>query len=142
MENIELLLIKEIPFETNREFGNLSTDIVKNVRFSFLIVLQYQDESDTVGLHTVVRYIAPSGEMLLQGGATFIARIKDWNKIAINEENIKNATSVKNLVAYSSAFVSGMFFKRNAGTLFNSTFIPNIPSEQLVAGMKIEKIEK
>ena len=55
MQHIQILQIKEIPFEVNREV-NITADMMKDVKFSFLIVLQHIKGNDVVGLHTVVRW--------------------------------------------------------------------------------------
>lgn len=77
MQHIQILQIKEIPFEVNREV-NITADMMKDVKFSFLIVLQHIKGNDVVGLHTVVRYYLPDGKELLQGGATVIAKLSNW----------------------------------------------------------------
>lgn len=49
---------------------------------------------------------------------------------------------VMDLVSYANAFVSGLFYKEAEGTPLNSVFIPKIPAEDLVEGMKIELIKE
>lgn len=61
MQHIQILQIKEIPFEVNREV-NITADMIKDVKFSFLIVLQHIKGNDVVGLHTVVRYYLPDAK--------------------------------------------------------------------------------
>ncbi|MCW4128021.1 hypothetical protein ONT16_07095 [Prevotella copri] len=140
-QHIQILQIKEIPFEVNREV-NITSEMMKDVKFSFLIVLQHIKGSDVVGLHTVVRYYLPDGKELLQGGATIIAKLPNWGELEDNDDKIKSSSMVMELVSYANAFVSGLFYKEAEGTPLNSAFIPKIPSEDLVEGMKIELIKE
>lgn len=140
-QNIQILQIKEIPFEVNREV-NITSEMMKDVKFSFLIVLQHIKGSDVVGLHTVVRYYLPDGKELLQGGATVIAKLPNWGELEDNDDKIKSSPMVMDLVSYANAFVSGLFYKEAEGTPLNSAFIPKIPAEDLVEGMKIELIKE
>lgn len=140
-QHIQILQIKEIPFEVNREV-NITSEMMKDVKFSFLIVLQHIKGSDVVGLHTVVRYYLPDGKELLQGGATVIAKLPNWGELEDNDDKIKSSSMVMDLVSYANAFVSGLFYKEAEGTSLNSAFIPKIPAEDLVEGMKIELIKE
>lgn len=140
-QHIQILQIKEIPFEVNREV-NITSEMMKDVKFSFLIVLQHIKENDVVGLHTVVRYYLPDGKELLQGGVTVIAKLPNWGELEGNDDKIKSSSMVMDLVSYANAFVSGLFYKEAEGTPLNSVFIPKIPAEDLVEGMKIELIEE
>lgn len=140
-QHIQILQIKEIPFEVNREV-NITSEMMKDVKFSFLIVLQHIKGSDVVGLHTVVRYYLPDGKELLQGGATVIAKLPNWGELEDNDDKIKSSSMVMELVSYANAFVSGLFYKEAEGTPLNSAFIPKIPAEDLVEGMKIELIKE
>lgn len=140
-QHIQILQIKEIPFEVNREV-TITSEIMKDVKFSFLIVLQHVKGNDVVGLHTVVRYYLPDGKELLQGGATVIAKLPDWEKLEDDDEKIKLSPTVMELVSYANAFVSGLFYKEAEGTPLNSAFIPKIPAEDLVEGMKIDLIKE
>lgn len=140
-QHIQILQIKEIPFEVNREV-NITSEMMKDVKFSFLIVLQHIKENDVVGLHTVVRYYLPDGKELLQGGVTVIAKLPNWGELEDNNDKIKSSSMVMDLVSYANAFVSGLFYKEAEGTPLNSVFIPKIPAEDLVEGMKIELIEE
>lgn len=140
-QHIQILQIKEIPFEVNREV-NITSEMMKDVKFSFLIVLQHIKENDVVGLHTVVRYYLPDGKELLQGGATVIAKLPNWGELEDNDDKIKSSSMVMDLVSYANAFVSGLFYKEAEGTPLNSAFIPKIPAEDLVEGMKIELIKE
>lgn len=140
-QHIQILQIKEIPFEVNREV-NITSEMMKDVKFSFLIVLQHIKENDVVGLHTVVRYYLPDGKELLQGGVTVIAKLPNWGEFEDNNDKIKSSSMVMDLVSYANAFVSGLFYKEAEGTPLNSVFIPKIPAEDLVEGMKIELIEE
>ena len=140
-QHIQILQIKEIPFEVNREV-NITSEMMKDVKFSFLIVLQHIKENDVVGLHTVVRYYLPDGKELLQGGATVIAKLPNWGELEDNDDKIKSSSMVMELVSYANAFVSGLFYKEAEGTPLNSAFIPKIPAEDLVEGMKIELIKE
>ncbi len=140
-QHIQILQIKEIPFEVNREV-NITSEMMKDVKFSFLIVLQHIKENDVVGLHTVVRYYLPDGKELLQGGVTVIAKLPNWGELEDNDDKIKSSSMVMDLVSYANAFVSGLFYKEAEGTPLNSVFIPKIPAEDLVEGMKIELIEE
>ena len=137
--DIKILQIKEIPFELNRKIDNVSTDMMKDVVFSFLLVLQHQQGNDVVGLHSVMRYYVPkTKEVLLQGGASFIVQVNNWQSIAASDATIRSSHEVKELVLYANAFVSGMFFKQTAGTSLNAAFIPKWPIKELMDGMKIE----
>lgn len=140
-QHIQILQIKEIPFEVNREV-NITSEMMKDVKFSFLIVLQHIKENDVVGLHTVVRYYLPDGKELLQGGVTVIAKLPNWGELEDNDDKIKSSSMVMDFVSYANAFVSGLFYKEAEGTPLNSVFIPKIPAEDLVEGMKIELIEE
>lgn len=139
-QHIQILQIKEIPFEVNREV-NITSEMMKDVKFSFLIVLQHIKGKDVVGLHTVVRYYLPDGKELLQGGATVIAKIPGWVEIEDDDEKIKSSSMIMEFVSYANAFVSGLFYKEAEGTPLNSAFIPKIPAEDLVKGMKIELVD-
>lgn len=139
-QHIQILQIKEIPFEVNREV-NITSEMMKDVKFSFLIVLQHIKGKDVVGLHTVVRYYLPDGKELLQGGATVIAKLPNWSELD-DDEKIKSSSMIKELVSYANAFVCGLFYKEAEGTPLNSAFIPKIPAEDLVEGMKIELIKE
>lgn len=138
-KQIQMLQIKEIPFEVNREV-NITAEMMKDVKFSFLIVLQHVKGKDVIGLHTVVRYFLPNKEELLHGGVTIIAKLKKWSEIEDGEEKIKSSCMTKDLVSYANAFVSGLFYKEVEGTPLNSAFIPMLPVEELVKGMKIELV--
>ena len=140
-QHIQILQIKEIPFEVNREV-NITSEMMKDVKFSFLIVLQHIKENDVVGLHTVVRYYLPDGKELLQGGVTVIAKLPNWGELEDNNDKIKSSSMVMDLVSYANALVSGLFYKEAEGTPLNSVFIPKIPAEDLVEGMKIELIKE
>ena len=48
---------------------------------------------------------------------------------------------IMEFVSYANAFVSGLFYKEAEGTPLNSAFIPKIPAEDLVKGMKIELVD-
>ena len=140
-QHIQILQIKEIPFEVNREV-NITSEMMKDVKFSFLIVLQHIKGNDVVGLHTVVRYYLPDGKELLQGGATIIAKLPNWAELEDNDENIKSSSVVMEFVSYANAFVSGLFYKEAEGTPLNSAFIPKIPAEDLLEGMKKELVKE
>lgn len=88
-QHIQILQIKEIPFEVNREV-NITSEMMKDVKFSFLIVLQHIKENDVVGLHTVVRYYLPDGKELLQGGVTVIAKLPNWGELEDNNDKINH----------------------------------------------------
>lgn len=140
-QHIQILQIKEIPFEINREV-NITSEMMKDVKFSFLIVLQHIKGNDVVGLHTVVRYYLPDSKELLQGGATVIAKLPNWAELEDNDVKIKSSDIIMEFVSYANAFVSGLFYKEAEGTPLNSAFIPKIPAEDLVKGMKIELIKE
>lgn len=139
-QDIQILQIKEIPFDMNREV-NVTPDVMKEVKFSFLIVLQHIHGKNVVGLHTVVRYYLPDGKVLLEGGATIVASIPNWTEIEDSEEKIKSSSYVSELVSYANAFVSGLFYKASEGTSLNSAFIPKVPVAELLAGMKVELVK-
>lgn len=75
---------------------------------------------------------------MLHGGVTIIAKLQKWVEVEGDEEKIKSSCMTRDLVSYANAFVSGLFYKEVEGTPLNSAFIPRIPVEQLVKGMKIE----
>lgn len=83
----------------------------------------------------------PDGKELLQGGATVIAKIPGWVEIEDDDEKIKSSSMIMEFVSYANAFVSGLFYKEAEGTPLNSAFIPKIPAEDLVKGMKIELVD-
>ena len=138
--HIQILQIKEIPFQVNREV-NITSEMMKDVKFSFLIVLQHIKGDDVVGLHTVVRYYMPDDKELLRGGVTVVAKLQEWVALEDDDEKIKSSPLVKELVSYANAFVSGLFYKEAEGTPLNSAFIPKIPTEELVKDMKIEEVK-
>lgn len=138
--HIQILQIKEIPFQVNREV-NITSEMMKDVKFSFLIILQHIKGDDVVGLHTVVRYYMPDDKELLRGGVTVVAKLQEWVALEDDEEKIKSSHLVKELVSYANAFVSGLFYKEAEGTPLNSAFIPKIPTEELVKDMKIEEVK-
>lgn len=141
--DIQILKIKEIPFEVNREVESVNPDVMKDVKFSFLIVLQHIMGKNVVGLHSVVRYFLPDeNKLLLEGGVTLIAKLASWKDIEDSEEKIKSSAVVKDLVSYANAFMSGLFYKQAEGSLLNSAFIPKIPVEELVKNMKIEVVKE
>lgn len=140
-QNIQILQIKEIPFVVNREVC-ITSEMMKDVTFSALIVLQYTKGNDVVGLHTVARYFLPDGKELLQGGATMIAKLQGWAELEDDEEKVRSSSMIKDFVSYANAFVSGLLYKEVEGTALNSAFIPKIPAEDLVKDMKIELVKE
>ena len=144
MESIQsevgILRVRELPFEVNREIESITPEVMKGVRFSFLIVLQHIKGKNVVGLHFMVRYTQPDDTVLLHGGATFIAKLAGWEKVEDSETKIKDFAPVLALASYASAFVAGLLYKQAEGSILNSVFLPILPVEELVRNMKIETV--
>ena len=136
----QILRIKEIPFDINRDI-NITKEIMDNIELSFIFVLQYQKTTDIIGLHTVVRYSIPNQKPLLEGGITHIAQLSDWEEIKDDEEKIRKSDSLHKLISYALSFVSGVVFKQTEGTILNTAFIPHLPAEDFIQSMRIELLE-
>ena len=134
----EPVLIKEIPFEQAET--QFSEDEYNNASIQFLVIFQYRDGSDVVGAHSVLRFLTPDQKVMVSGGVTVIASIQDWHKVNKEEQSIKSAESVLELLSYSHAVMTGVFYKQSANTQFQQAIIPYLNQSELADITRIEKV--
>lgn len=137
--NFELVHVKELSSRINRDI-NIDPELLKKTQTAYLVVLQYQDGNDTVGLHVQIRYITPDEKVLLEFGATFVARLSGWDECVRDEQSLRANHNVVELVGYGLAFVSGMIFRHTSGTILNSVFTPHINPANIMEDVIIEKV--
>lgn len=137
----ELVQVKELPSKINRDI-NIDPEMLKMTQTAYLAVFQYQDGNDSVGLHVQIRYVTPNDNVLLEVGATFIARLADWENTPRDEQSLRANANIVELVGYGLAFVSGMIFRHTSGTILNSVFTPYINPADIMEDLIIEKLEK
>lgn len=138
-KSIDIIFVKELPFKTNGNKDNESA--FKDSSLQFLLVLQYQDGSDCVGMHAALR-LEKDDNTIVSGGATVIANIANWKELSKNQDNIVSNESIRQLISYSFAVMSGVFYKQSQGTIFNKVVIPYIAIDELINFLRIEKIQK
>ena len=135
-EKIELVQIKELPAKMNREV-DLTPELLKDSQIGYFLIFQYQENKDVIALHLMISYATKSKIILLENGATFIAKL---GTVVENEESIKQNEQIEKLVEYAFAFVSGMIYKNTVGTIFNTVFIPYIEAKNSMQNMQIQKL--
>ena len=136
----KILQIKELPFQVKHDV-ELTQEDMNNVKISFLIVLQHRSSDNVIGLHTMVRYMHNENDIILESGVTHIAMINEWDSIKNSTEAIKTSTTIKELLGYATAFISGLVYRQTDGCSLHNYFIPFIPSEDLISNLKIEQVE-
>lgn len=133
----EILQIRELPSSIVRDDEVTKEEVAKS-RLSFLIVFQHQEGNGAVALHISLRYQIPNGAVLLQEGATLIAKISGWNDMDKDEASLKSNESVVTLVDYGLAFVGGMIYRHVAGTVLNSVLPPRMDAASIMQYVVID----
>ena len=144
MENkfqFELVHIQELPSVFNRELP-IDKESLKTCQPSYLVVFQHQADNPSVGLHVSIRYVFPDGKVLMQEGATMIAKIQGWSEMSHDEETLRADSRIRALVSYGLSFVSGMIYQRASGTVMNTIFVPYMDIEQVIDNVLIEEVKK
>lgn len=140
-KDFTLLSINEIPFTMNLNVADLNEDIKKRIRISFLFIFQYQEGNKASAMHAVVRvYLDDS--VILEGGATFIFKSNEWDKMPHNEKAVKESNFAKSMIEYALPFINGVMCTRVQNTKLNGLFLPIIDTSELVANIKIQEIQK
>ena len=134
----EPVLIKEIPFE--QTFNQISEEEYKSASIQFLTIFQYRDNTDVVGVHSVLRFITPNEKVIASGGVTIVASLHNWNEINKNEHDIKSAESVLSLLSYTHAVMTGVFYKQSDRTILQQAIIPCLSQQELANITRIEKV--
>lgn len=137
----ELVHIHELPSVFNREVA-VNSEMLKTCTLAYLVVFQYQEGSDSVGLHVSIRYITPDEKVLMQEGATLVSVLDGWEDMPRDENSLRNDNRFRSLVDYGLAFVSGMVFRRTSGTIMNNIFIPHMSAESIIDNVQIEEVKK
>lgn len=137
----ELVHIQELPSVFNRELP-IDKESLKSCQPSYLVVFQYQADYPSVGLHVSIRYVFPDGKVLMQEGATIIAKIEGWSEMSHDEANLRADSRVQALVSYGLSFVSGMIYRRASGTVMNNIFVPYMDIKQVIDNVLIEEVKK
>lgn len=133
----EMLQIRELPSSIVRDDEVTKEEVAKS-RLSFLIVFQYQEGNEAVALHVSLRYQIPDGAVLLQEGATFVAKIAGWEGMAKDEASLRSNDSVVTLVDYGLAFVGGMIYRHVTGTVLNSVLPPHIDAASIMEHVVVD----
>lgn len=133
----EILQIRELPSSIVRD-DEVTKEEVEKSRLSFLIVFQHQEGNEAVALHVSLRYQIPDGAVLLQEGATFVAKIAGWNDMAKDEASLRSNDSVISLVDYGLVFVGGMIYRHVAGTILNSVLPPYINASSIMEHVVVD----
>lgn len=144
MENnyqLELVHIQELPSVFNREL-TIDKETLKTCQPGYLVVFQHQADNPNVGLHVSIRYVFPDGKVLMQEGATMIARIQGWSEMSHDDETLRADSRFRSLVSYGLSFVSGMIYSRTSGTIMNTIFVPYMDIEQVIDNVLIEEVKK
>ena len=137
----EILQIRELPSSIVRD-DEVTKEVVAKSHLSFLIVFQHQEGNEATALHVSLRYQIPDGAVLLQEGATFVAKIADWNDMAKDEASLRNNERVISLVDYGLAFVEGMIYRHVAGSKLNSVLPPYMDAANIMQYVVIDAIIK
>lgn len=132
--------IREVGFQMNREL-TLESDLKNHLKVAFLLLLQFEKDSNTIGLHTIAKYTYDDQE-LLSGGATFVVDVPRWTEVSHDIEEVRKYPWVKDLLIYSMGFVSGQHYKSSAGTPLNSVFLPYISPEDMLNMLVIDEVKK
>lgn len=133
----EILQIRELPSSIVRDDEVTKEEVAKS-RLSFLIVFQYQEGNEAVALHVSLRYQVPDGAVLLQEGATLVAKISGWEGMYKDETSLRSNDSVISLVDYGLAFVGGMIYRHVAGSVLNSVLPPHMDAASIMQYVVID----
>jgi len=137
----ELVHIHELPAVFNRDIA-VNAEMLKTCTLAYLVVFQYQEGSDSVGLHVSIRYMTPDQKILMQEGATLVSVLDGWKDMSRDEKTLRSDNRFRSLVDYGVAFVSGMVFRRTSGTVMNNIFIPHMAAENIIDNVQIEEVKK
>ena len=137
----ELVHIHELPAVFNRDIA-VNAEMLKTCTLAYLVVFQYQEGSDSVGLHVSIRYMTPDQKILMQEGATLVSVLDGWKDMSRDEKTLRSDNRFRSLVDYGVAFVSGMVFRRTSGTVMNNIFIPHMAVENIIDNVQIEEVKK
>ena len=133
----EILQVRELPSSIVRDDDVTKEEVAKS-RLSFLIVFQHQEGNEAVALHVSIRYQVPDGAVLLQEGATIVAKIAGWEDMAKDEASLKNNDIVISFVDYGLAFVGGMIYRHVAGSVLNSVLPPHMDAASIMQYVVID----
>jgi len=133
----EILQIRELPSSIVRDDEVTKEEVAKS-RLSFLVVFQHQEGNEAVALHVSLRYQIPDGAVLLQEGATLIAKIAGWDGMVKDEASVRSNETVISLVDYGLAFVGGMIYRHVAGTILNSILPPYINASSIMEHVVVD----
>lgn len=140
MNDIKLLHINEIPFKLDLEVPSLTEELRKRIQVAFLFVLQHQEGNNASALHSVVKFML-DGQTILEGGVTLIFQSKEWEGMSHEEEEIKQSSFARDLIAYSYPFMSGIQFSQIKGTKLEGMFLPMIDPGELVKDLHVEEVQ-
>lgn len=136
----ELVHIHELPSVFNREIP-INAEMLKGCSLAYLVVFQYKEGSESVGLHVSIRYMTPDNKVLMQEGATLVAVLDGWKEMSREEKELRADIRFRSLVDYGLAFVSGMVFRRTSGTVMNSIFVPHMAVGNIINEVRIEEVK-
>ena len=137
----EILQIRELPSSIVRD-DEVTKEEVAKCQLSFLTVFQYQEGNEAVALHVSLRYQIPDGAVLLQEGATLVAKIAGWNDMPKDDVTLRSNEGVISLVDYGLAFVGGMIYRHVAGTILNSVLPPHMDVAKIMQYVAIDNKTK
>lgn len=115
----EIVQILELPSSIIRDV-ELKKDVIEKCQLQYLVVLQYQKDSDIVGLHVLLRFVTNDEKVMLNEGATFVSRIDRWNELDHASEALRTDRTITSLVNYAIPFVCGMIFRHTSGTILSN----------------------
>ena len=136
----EILQIRELPSTIVRD-NELSKEDVAKSRLSYLVVFQHQKGNEAVAVHISLRYQTEK-TVLLQEGATLIAKIDKWGEMPKDDYSLKHDERIVAFVDYGLAFVGGMVFRHVAGTALNSIVPPQIKAEDIMENVVFNTMPK
>lgn len=136
----ELAHIHELPSIFNRDIS-INEEMLKACTLGYLVVFQYRSNSETVGLHVSVRYMTPEDKVLMQEGATVVAKIDGWTEMSHDEATLRGDLRIRSFIGYGLAFVSGMVFRRASGTVMNNVFVPYMSVDSVIDDVVIEELK-
>lgn len=136
----EILQIRELPSTIVRD-NELSKEDVAKSRLSYLVVFQHQEGNEAVAVHISLRYQTEK-TVLLQEGATLIAKIDKWGEMPKDDYSLKHDERIVAFVDYGLAFVGGMVFRHVAGTALNSIVPPQIKAEDIMENVVFNTMPK
>lgn len=136
----EILQIRELPSTIVRD-NELSKEDVAKKRLSYLVVFQHQEGNEAVAVHISLRYQTEK-TVLLQEGASFIAKIDHWGEMPKDDDSLKHDERIVAFVDYGLAFVGGMVFRHVAGTALNSIVPPQIKAEDIMENVVFNTMPK